>query len=196
MICISHEIKNVVIDLCKNDEMAKTKVDNAKEHVTNAISETMDLYAVTPAAGRLYAIMQFKDQMNLDDMREELGMSKPSMSTSVRKLQEIDMVKKKFQRGSRKHTYEAEKNYFNTFTSYFCHMWDREANLNLHAIQQAEFELDSIFEDDHVSEDVLEQARAIYHQIEESKKYYHWLERLVASVRSKEIFKFIPAEPE
>jgi len=185
-----------VINLCKNDEMAYRNVEKAKDHVTNAISETMDLYAVTPAAGRLYAIMQFKDQMNLDEMREELGMSKPSMSTSVRKLQEIDMVKKKFQRGSRKHTYEAEKDYFNTFTSYFCHMWDREANMNLNAIQQAEFELDQIFEDDDVSDEVLEEAREIYHQIEESKKYYHWLERLVASVRSKEIFKFIPKEPD
>src|SRR5699024_12630245 len=94
------------------------KKEETKENIIDAIAETMHLYAVTPAAGRLYATMQFEDQMNLDEMREELGMSKPSMSTSVRKLQEIDMVKKKFQRGSRKHTYVAEKNYFNTFTSY------------------------------------------------------------------------------
>src|SRR5699024_3063260 len=116
----------------------------------------MDLYAVTPAAGRLYATMQFEDQMNLDEMREELGMSK-----SGRKLQEINMVKKKFQRGSRKHTYVAEKNYFNTFTSYFCHMWDREAKMNLMAIQEAEFELDQIFEDEDVSEEMLQEAREI-----------------------------------
>src|SRR5699024_11965230 len=99
----------------------------------------MDLYAVNTAEVRLYATMQFEDQMNLDEMREELGTRKPSMSTSVRKLQEIDMVKKKFQRGSRKHTYVAEKNYFNTFTSYFCHMWDREAKMNLIAIQEVVF---------------------------------------------------------
>lgn len=189
-------IRRGVVYLCKNDDMAQYKIEDAKEHVTNAITETMDLYAVTPAAGRLYAIMQFKDHMNLDEMREELGMSKPSMSTSVRKLQEIDMVKKKFQRGSRKHTYIAEKNYFNTFISYFCHMWDREAKMNLEAIQQAEFELDQIFEEERVSEGVLDKARQIYQQIEESKIYYHWLERLVASVRSKEIFKFIPKELE
>lgn len=180
----------------EQDQLAKNKIEEAKERVIYAVAETMDLYAVTPAAGRLYAIMQFEDQMNLDEMREELGMSKPSMSTSVRKLQEIDMMKKKFQRGSRKHTYVAEKNYFNTFTSYFCHMWDREAKMNSTAIQEAEFELDQIFEDENVSEELLQNAREIYDQIEESKVYYRWLERLVASVRSQEIFKFIPKIPE
>ena len=180
----------------EKDALAKKKIEDAKEHVMDAVAETMDLYAVTPAAGRLYATMQFEDQMNLDEMREELGMSKPSMSTSVRKLQEIDMVKKKFQRGSRKHTYVAEKNYFNTFTSYFCHMWDREAKMNLMAIQEAEFELDQIFEDEDISDERLQEAREIYHQIEESKIYYRWLERLVASVRSQEIFKFIPKKPD
>lgn len=181
----------------KNDEISKDKLENAKEQIIDAIAETMDLYAVPPAAGRLYATMQFEEQMNLDEMREELGMSKPSMSTSVRKLQEIDMVKKKFQRGSRKHTYAAEKNYFNTFTSYFCHMWDREAKMNLTAIREAEFELDQIFEEeDGVSEEVLQDAREVYQQLEESKVYYRWLERLVASVRSREIFKYIPQSPE
>src|SRR5699024_10173536 len=110
--------------------------------------------------------MQFEGQMNLDEMQEVMGMSKPSMSTSVRKLQEIDMVKKTFQRGSRKHSYIAEKNYFNTFIGYFCHMWDREAKMNLTALREAEFKIDQIIEDEHVSEEVLMKAREIYTQIE------------------------------
>src|SRR5699024_11688729 len=68
--------------------LAQKKIEDAKEHVIDAIAETMDLYAVTPAAGRLYATMQLEEQMNLDQMREELGMSKPSMSTSVRRSEE------------------------------------------------------------------------------------------------------------
>src|SRR5699024_11127367 len=94
------------------------------------------------------------------------------------------------------HTYVAEKNYFNTFTSYFCHMWDREAKMNLMAIQEAEVELDEIFEDEDVSEEMLKEDRKIYHKLEGSKVYYRWLERLVASVRSQEIFKFIPQKPD
>lgn len=75
-------------------ERSSIKMEEAKDKVIGAIAETMDLYGVTPAAANLYATMYFKDQMTLDEMRTELGMSKPSMSTSVRRLQEIDMVKK------------------------------------------------------------------------------------------------------
>ncbi|GMA52884.1 hypothetical protein GCM10025857_42410 [Alicyclobacillus contaminans] len=79
-----------------HDEKAKAQLEDAEDQVTQAISETMDLYGVTPAAGKIYATMYFEDQMNLDEMREKLGMSKPSMSTNVRHLQEIGMVKRNF----------------------------------------------------------------------------------------------------
>src|SRR5699024_2621590 len=98
-------------NMISNDEIANKKIEDAKKDVVNAITETMDLYGVTTAAGRLYAVMQFKDQMNLDEMQKELDMSKPSMSTSVRKLREIDMMRKDYQHGSRKQSYIAEKNY-------------------------------------------------------------------------------------
>src|SRR5699024_1164060 len=105
-----------------NDELVNKKIDDVKKDVLDTIKETMDLYGVTTAAGRLYAVMQIKDQMNLDEMQKQLDMSKPSMSTSVRKLREIDMMRKDYQHGSRKQSYIAEKNYFNTFISYFCLM--------------------------------------------------------------------------
>ena len=74
------------------DEKAENNILAAKNEVIGAISETMDLYGVTPSAGTLYATLYLSDQMNLDEMREELEMSKPSMSTSVRKLHGNGMV--------------------------------------------------------------------------------------------------------
>ena len=183
-------------NMISNDEIANKKIEDAKKEVINAITETMDLYGVTTAAGRLYAIMQFKDQMNLDEMQKELDMSKPSMSTSVRKLREIDMMRKDYQHGSRKQSYIAEKNYFNTFISYFCLMWDREAKMNLEAIHRAKIELNKTFEYEDVSEELMQDARDIYNQLEESKIYYNWLERLSATVRSEEIFDYVPKERE
>src|SRR5699024_5889035 len=98
--------------------------------VIEAIAETMDLYGVTPAAGKSYATMYFEDHMNLHEMRAELGMSKPSMSTNVRKLQQIGFVKRRFQRATRKHTYTGETDFFETFIAYFCSMWEREVKMN------------------------------------------------------------------
>src|SRR5690625_1274714 len=120
------------------DELAREKIEYAKDQVIGAISETMDLYGATPAEGRLYATMYFNEQMNLDEMREELKMSKPSMSTSVRKLQGNGMVKRIFQRGTRKHTYSAEKDFFRSFMSFYCQRWEREVKWTLKAIKEAQ----------------------------------------------------------
>lgn len=172
----------------------REKLDFAKEEVIAAIAETMDLYGVTPSAGTLYATMYFNDTMNLDEMREELSMSKPSMSTGVRKLQENGMVKRVFQRGTRKHLYRAEKDFFESFMAFYCKMWDREAKQNLDAIRIAEKELNDIVQMTDVSDALREEAKANLKLLEQSKIYYKWLSRLSESVKSEEIFEFLPKD--
>lgn len=176
-----------------SDEQRK-KIENAKDKVIGTISETMDLYGVTPAAGNLYATMYFKDQMTLDEMREELQMSKPSMSTSVRKLQEIDMVKKTFTRGSRKHTYVAEKDFFRFFRTFYSSMWEREAKMNMEAVESAQDDLINIIKDADSSPEIVAESKKYYDQLEESKTYYNWLYDLAKSLRSGDIFNFLPKD--
>src|SRR5699024_11318045 len=91
------------------DKNAENKISAAKNEVIGAISETMDLYGVTPSAGTLYATLYLSDQMNLDEMREELNMSKQSMSTSVRKLHINGMDKKVYIQGLLKQTFTEKK---------------------------------------------------------------------------------------
>lgn len=177
-----------------NNEQALDAIQQAESIVINAISETMDLYGVTPSTGQLYATMYFKEEMTLDEMRDELGMSKPSMSTGVRKLQEIEMVKKVFQRGSRKHNYIAEKNFFQSFMSFFCQMWEREAKTNLSAIAKAQDILTDVMENSELSSVIKEDAERKYRMLKESEKYYQWLGRLVQSIRSGEIYNFLPKQ--
>ncbi|WP_270179795.1 choline uptake/conversion transcriptional regulator CudC [Alkalihalobacillus sp. CinArs1] len=172
------------------------RLEEAKDKVIGTIAETMDLYGVTPAAANLYATMYFKDQMTLDEMRTELGMSKPSMSTSVRRLQEIKMVKKTFTRGSRKHTYVAEKNFFRSFMAFYCQMWEREAKMNMEAIEEAQEEFIEVIKDSSSTPEIVAEAKSYYDQLEESKTYYRWLENLVESIRSGQIFEFLPKDPQ
>lgn len=76
------------------------KIEEAKDLVINSIGETMDLYGTNRSVGNLYGTMVFEGSMTLDEMREHLQMSKPSMSAGVKKLQEFDIVKQQFTRGS------------------------------------------------------------------------------------------------
>ncbi|MDN4526414.1 choline uptake/conversion transcriptional regulator CudC [Fictibacillus fluitans] len=180
--------------MSKATERPDVKIEEAKDKVIGAIAETMDLYGVTPAAANLYATMYFEDQMTLDEMRTELGMSKPSMSTSVRRLQEIDMVKKTYTRGSRKHTYTAEKNFFRSFMAFYCQMWEREVKINLDAIREAQEDFIEVIKDSHSTPEIVAKAKKYYDQLEESKTYYHWLDDLVENIRSGKIFEFLPKE--
>ncbi|SDO17652.1 choline uptake/conversion transcriptional regulator CudC [Alkalicoccus daliensis] len=178
----------------ESTEASRAKIEDAKDKVIGAIAETMDIYGVTPAAANLYATMYFKDQMTLDEMRTELEMSKPSMSTSVRKLQENEMVKKTFTRGSRKHTYAAEKNFFRSFMAFYCHMWEREVKMNMEAIEEAQTDLIDAIKDSASTPEIVAEAKKYYDQLEDSKTYYRWLDSLVGSIRSGEIFEFLPKD--
>ncbi|GAA0497024.1 transcriptional regulator GbsR [Salinibacillus aidingensis] len=176
---------------------AEELVDQAEGAVINSISETMDLYGVTPSIGRLYATMYFKHKpMTLDDMKDDLGMSKPSMSTAVRKLQDINIVQKVWKKGSRKDLFLAEKNFFQYFSLFFGDKWEREAKLNLNAINYAEEKLQQVLDDEEAGEDLKERAEQDIQQLEDYRKYCHWLERLVQSIESGEIFEFLPIEEE
>lgn len=180
--------------MSETTEKSRIKIEEAKDKVISAIAETMDLYGVTPAAANLYATMYFQNQMTLDEMRTELGMSKPSMSTSIRKLQEIEMVKKTFTRGSRKHTYIAEKNFFRSFMVFYCQMWEREVKTNMEAIEEAQEDFINVIKDSSSTQEIVAEAKKYYDQLEESKTYYYWLESLVASIRSGKIFEFLPKD--
>src|SRR5699024_6380407 len=186
---------NVRGDLLSNlDKQAEEKIETAKDEVIAAISETMDLYGVTPSAGTLYATLYLNGQMNLDEMRDELSMSKPSMSTGVRKLYNNGMVKKVHQKGTRKHIYDAEKDYFKSFMSYYCQMWQRGQDMNLVAVNEAEHAMQGQMNDEPAADAIREQAKEHYELISNSKVYYRWLERLANSVKSGEIFSFLPKE--
>ena len=66
----------------------KRKLEAAKDLVINSIGQTMDLYGTNRSVGNLFGTMVFEGSMTLDEMREHLQMSKPSMSAGVKKLQE------------------------------------------------------------------------------------------------------------
>ena len=176
---------------------AQEKIEQVERMMINTISETMDLYGLTPAVGRLYATMYFKHEpITLDEMKDALGMSKPSMSTSVRKLQDINIVKKVWQKGSRKDSFIAEKNFFNYFSHFYGMKWEREVNMYLVSLKKAQEQLKEVIEDPETDEALREKAELDYQQLEDARVYYRWLEKLTKLTKSGEIFDYIPVDEE
>ncbi|KMY47050.1 transcriptional regulator [Bacillus sp. FJAT-27445] len=176
----------------ENPEFAA--IEQARDLVIDSIAETMDLYGITRSVGILYGTMYMRDEMTLGEMREELQMSKPSMSTGVKKLQDLNVVKKTFHRGIRKRTFVAEKEFFKFFTNFFPPKWEREVQVNVAAIEEAPADLQKVLCKEDLDADIKNEALQLYDQLESSKAYYDWLKRLAESVQTGEIFKFIPIE--
>ncbi|UXR69499.1 GbsR/MarR family transcriptional regulator [Staphylococcus sp. IVB6246] len=172
------------------------QLEAAKDIVINSIAETMDLYGINRSTGNLYGTMLFEDSMTLDEMRSELQMSKPSMSAGVKKLQEFDVVKQRFTRGSRKQHFEAEKDFFAFFSNFFTQKWYREIKINMAALQEAEAMIDTIIAADDVEDDVRQEAQEVKAHMTHSRLYYQWLNSISDAIKSGEIFKYFPIPDE
>ncbi|MBD8588069.1 GbsR/MarR family transcriptional regulator [Peribacillus simplex] len=167
-------------------------LEEAESIVIDAIAETMDLYGVTHSIGRLYGVLYFSEEpMTLNQMSNSLGMSKPSMSTGIHSLVDIEMVQKVWRKGERKDLYKAEKDFFVSFLSFFCKKWDRELSVNMQAIEKATEKLNALLDNPDVPDAIQQKARKDLQQLQDSTQYYLWLKKLVHAFRSKELFKMI-----
>ncbi|MBI0577785.1 GbsR/MarR family transcriptional regulator [Neobacillus cucumis] len=169
------------------------KLEHARERVIEAISQNMNLYGVTESVGRLYGALYFQEgPLTLDEMKEELGMSKTSMSTSVRSLLELKMVGKVWRKGVRKDLYQAEPDWYQTFIDFFTVKWRAGISINVSAMEKSLRELRSLLEDEGVEVLTKEKARLDIDKLTDALEYYDWLNRLVDSFESEKIFEFIP----
>ncbi|MET3321089.1 GbsR/MarR family transcriptional regulator [Peribacillus butanolivorans] len=167
-------------------------LEEAESIVIDAIAETMDLYGVTHSIGRLYGVLYFSEEpMTLNKMSSSLGMSKPSMSTGIHSLMDIEMVQKVWRKGERKDLYKAEKDFFVSFLSFFCKKWDRELSVNMQAIEKATEKFNSLLDNPDVPDAIQQKARKNLQQLQDSTQYYLWLKKLVHAFRSKELVKMI-----
>ncbi len=171
----------------------KDQLERARERVIDVIAQNMDLYGVTDSIGRLYGMLMFQEQpMTLDEMKEELGMSKTSMSTSVRTLLELKMVDKVWKKGVRKDLYKAESDWYQNFVDFFAIKWRAAISENEYEMKKSLTELNKLLEREDVGEEVKEMAKSDIQKLEYALDYYDWLDRFVDSLESKEIFKLIP----
>ncbi|MCI2774273.1 choline uptake/conversion transcriptional regulator CudC [Staphylococcus petrasii] len=168
------------------------KIEEAKDLVINSIGETMDLYGTNRSVGNLYGTMVFEGSMTLDEMREQLQMSKPSMSAGVKKLQEFDIVKQQFTRGSRKQHFIAEKNFFNFFRNFFTQKWEREVDTNLEAVNKAETLLQETLQNENLDDEAKAEVDKIQAQLNHTRQYCKWLENLSNAIESGQIFEHYP----
>src|SRR5690606_16466738 len=111
------------------------RIEKSRQRVIESIGKNMDLYGVTLSVGYLYGNMFFRNSpATLDEMASIMGLSKTSVSTGMRTLQDLKMVQKVWSKGSRKDQYEVEPDWYQTFTDFFSIKWRKSTEMNLLAL--------------------------------------------------------------
>ena len=174
-------------------EITNEKLLKARERFIESMAQNMSLYGITPSVGRLYGLLYFSEKpMTLDEMKEELGMSKTSMSTSVRQLQEMQMVDKVWKKGDRKDYYESNDDWFKSFVGLFSIKWRAGIQTNITMIDKSLIELEEIIHDPSTPDDLKTTAKIDIDKLHYALEYYDWLNRLVDDLESNKIFDYIP----
>lgn len=171
----------------------REQLEKARERIIEVIAQNIDLYGMTHSAGRLYGTMFFHNKpLTLDEMKEELGMSKTSMSTSVRALSDIKQVERVWKKGVRKDLYQVEEDWYQSFIDLFSIKWSNAVSMHLTAIKKSLEELRDLVEDDRAGEDIKELARIDIEKLEYAYSYYKWLDRVVEAFETHDIFNLVP----
>ncbi|WP_078542980.1 GbsR/MarR family transcriptional regulator [Litchfieldia alkalitelluris] len=169
------------------------QLDRTRTMVIDAIAQNMNLYGIPPSAGRLYGLLFYSDKpLTLDEMKDELGMSKTSMSTSVRSLLDLNMVEKVWVKGERKDLYTIKEDWYQCFFDYFTIKWRTAITMNSGAMEKSIAKLEEIINTPNTSEEIRKQAQIDIKKLEERLDYYDWQNRLIDSFETKEILNFIP----
>ncbi|HEX6922320.1 MAG TPA: GbsR/MarR family transcriptional regulator [Bacillales bacterium] len=169
---------------------------NVKEQFIQSIAKNMRLYGITPSVGRLFGILYFSDEpLTLDGMRDELGMSKTSMSTGVRSLFDMKMVEPVFRRGVRKDLYQTEDDWYKSFAALFSRQWKEATQTNIEEMSEAKEKLRHIKEEAE-DEELLAKIDGDLERLEYARGYYEWLLRFITIVETGEIFKYVPKKPD
>lgn len=176
-----------------NDQ--RTKLLQTRRRVIESIGKNMDLYGITPSIGYLYGNMYFNQEpVTLDEMSHTMGMSKTSMSTGMRTLHDLKMINKVWGKGSRKDLYEVVPDWHQNFADFFSIKWRKAVEQNKNALARSLKEIDGLtteLDDDDSFAKLLASDRG---KIDEALKYYKWLERLIDTFESGEIYQFLPKE--
>jgi len=167
----------------------------ARDRIIDHNSDSQTLLGMNPTVRRLLSVMYYYEKpMTLDDMTELLGMSKASMSNSVRELDEIGLVEKVWKKGVRKDLYKVEEDNYESFFKFYSYHWRKILNPKTISLKKSIDELNEL-----MASDLDEETRSLIEKdlikLEAGLDYFDWLARLIKSFETQEIFDYIPKKP-
>ncbi|WP_301107758.1 GbsR/MarR family transcriptional regulator [Sporosarcina sp.] len=171
----------------------KEQLEKSRERIIETIAQNIHLYGLTPSAGRQFGTMFFNDEpLTLDEMTEKLGMSKTSMSTSVRSLSDLKLVERAWKRGVRKDLYKVKDDWYQSFIDLFSIKWRQSISLHETAVRKSLNDLNKLLNDPSITEEFKETVETDIEKLRYMQDYFEWLDQLVDAFEDHDIFDLVP----
>lgn len=177
--------------ICLNDKFLEVR-----DRIIEDNSESQTLFGMSHTVKRLMSVMYYYEKpMTLNDMTELLGMSKASMSNAVRELDEIGLVRKIWKKGERRDVYRVEEDNYESFIKFFCYNWRKVIVPKTISVKAFIEELNELKAQDDMDEETMGLIEKDLEKLHNALEYLNWLERLIETMESHEIFEFVPKKP-
>lgn len=145
-----------------------------RERVIQAFEQTAGLYNFNESYARMYGILYFVGEMTLDQLSEETGFSKSTVSRGMNKLEDLYLVKSRKKEGMGKtRFYSAEEDLESAFMKMMENEGEREIEIMKEALGKAEQEMK-----EEGDEEGLEKVRNLKRFYSRSEKMLNLLKRM------------------
>ncbi|MCP4426431.1 MAG: hypothetical protein GY803_18210 [Chloroflexi bacterium] len=146
----------------------------AREHFIQGMSRISHFWGFSKAMGAIYgAIYLSPTPVSLDELVEQVGVSKGAVSTNVRTLERLGMVHKQIQLGDRKDYYIAETDFWKIVRGVLREREKSEFDQALRTVGESMALVDAIGEEAETAAFYRERMQAI-------QKFFNNLDNLVA----------------
>lgn len=168
-----------------NNSMILTEVEEIKNESISALAKYINLYGLNLSEARLFSLMFLEDKaMTLDEMSKELGISKSSISTNIRELEELNMAEQTWRKGSRKDLYKVNKDLYDIFSSAFLDKWAVIIKKNRNAYKGILRDMDIIVSK--IEDQQVERSLANYgKKINAILDFYNWVDEMFREMRER-----------
>lgn len=158
----------------------------AREHFLQGVSRISDFWGFPKAMGAIYGALYLSPQpLSLDDLVEQVGVTKGAVSTNVRALERLGMVHRRIQVGERKDYYTAETDFWKIIKSILREREKSEFDLALRMVGES---LEMV-EGGEVDPEEAELARFYQKRLGAMQSFFRSLDNLVATLMALDEFR-------
>ncbi|MFC4401822.1 GbsR/MarR family transcriptional regulator [Gracilibacillus xinjiangensis] len=151
------------------DQNANDPFEKVNNQIISEFSKTLEMFSLNKTEAQLLITLYLNEgPMTLDEMKEGLGKSKTAMSYAIRRLLELNLVKRVWQKGIRKDLYEVREDLYKKFMKTYVNRRLESLNRQINNLTDIKVQLDNSNHNQKASiENKVDEAISFHRSLEE-----------------------------